>query len=125
MTDEPKIAGAVVEELIRIKDSLSSQDQRDTISDACNLITAAEGKLSGFRDAYSGAMEDKRMWRGRAQVAEAQSKGLREALTASRETHCGIAEHILQGGTNTNGIFADSQRARLAIDEALKGQTDV
>ena len=46
---------------------------------------------------------------------------------ASREVHCGIAEHILERGkypadgpVDTRGIFADSQRARLSIDAALR-----
>lgn len=44
----------------------------------------------------------------------------KQSLSNSRETHCGLAEYIFQGGTNTKGIFADSQRARLAIDATLR-----
>lgn len=46
-----------------------------------------------------------------------------QALRDSRETHCGIAEHCLEKGkkVKTAPIFADSQRARLAIDAALLG----
>lgn len=44
---------------------------------------------------------------------------LTEALKSSKETHVGIAQHILDGGHNTSGIFADSQRARLAIDKTI------
>lgn len=45
---------------------------------------------------------------------------LADALSESRDAHCAIAEHILQQGpaSDTRGIFADSQRARLAIDRA-------
>ena len=57
---------------------------------------------------------------------KAENARLRDALKASREAHCGIADHILERGkyhadgpVDTKGIFADSQRARLGIDAAL------
>ena len=63
----------------------------------------------------------------RVRALEAENARLRDALKASREVHCGIADHILERGkfpadgpVDTKGIFADSQRARLGIDAALR-----
>ena len=60
-------------------------------------------------------------------TAPATIRALSDALKASREAHCAIAEHILERGkfpadgpVDTKGIFADSQRARLGIDAALR-----
>jgi len=63
----------------------------------------------------------------RVKALEAENARLRDALKASREVHCGISEHILAcgkyaagGPVDTKGIFADSQRARLGVDAALR-----
>ena len=65
---------------------------------------------------------------GCCQAVEAERDDLRakldeavKALRDSRETHVGIADYCLKRApmTPTAGIFADSQRARLAIDATL------
>jgi hypothetical protein len=49
---------------------------------------------------------------------------LEAALRASRRVHCDIAEHCLQAKSDGHpisrtGIFADSQRARIAAEKSL------
>lgn len=57
---------------------------------------------------------------------DAEIARLLEALKASRDVHAGLAEYILQANcpTDTDGMFADLQRARLAADAALAGAPD-
>jgi len=66
---------------------------------------------------------DNEALRAQLAAAQAQVQTARNALKSSREVHCSIAEYILEekGIRPINGtaIFADSQRARLAIDAAL------
>lgn len=50
---------------------------------------AAEADLNGLRDAYTGAMEDKRMWKRRALATEAERDALREAANQSRLAFAG------------------------------------
>lgn len=54
-------------------------------------------------------------------LADERVKRLVDALKKSQNTHCAIAEHCLENKptTETAPIFADSQRARLAIDKVL------
>ena len=68
----------------------------------------------------------------RVKALEAKNARLMDALKASRAAHCGIAEHIFERGkfpadgpVDTKGIFADSQRARLGIDAALRALADL
>jgi len=49
---------------------------------------------------------------------------LEDALRASREVHCGLAEYVRQAKLDDTeisigGVFADCQRARLAADAVL------
>ena len=72
--------------------------------------------ISQIDNMVAGIIESAKAERDALQAKLALAVG---ALKISRETHCGIAEHILQGGKNTKGIFSDSQTARLSIDKAL------
>lgn len=91
------------------------------IAKALNDDDAKDAEIKRLQGLVTSSEQERYRAVGALVAKDAEIARLREALKASRDVHAGLAEYILQAkdSTDTRGMFADLQRARLAVDAAL------
>ena len=117
MTNTPDISPEAVERFALTYDSDDDMQHMET-DFAGGWVryedyAALSAELSGLKDAYTGAMEDKRMWKRRAEAAEAERDALKAELIEAADALKMVGAIIHNGDDPDGSGFFDITAAQI------------